>query len=1159
METMESSTSVAEQKNDFPDRTVSEYVELSSNATQNEDELSKITIDITGRIELGTEGKQTFSLFLRELAPFISPGASLVDSAIVSAVTTLLCARIRFAEEENYRANIKDAASALLSLSLMKNFLKSDAVIILDDFFRLSTSLWTQQIVATRLAVYELLQNLLTNHREELLKQDRIGHKLAEGFTGLAVPEKDATCLRHVFPIYVSLSKDRQAWGINDEDLEMIWDSFIRYYPIKIAAFGRKNADLSKPDPLILRELLLQCFISTSGYAQWSFPRLIDLLDVQSDVSADFKNDALKTLAACVKAYDQSTIDTWAPKLWDSLKFEVLNGENDDFISGAILVIRELTQKSTIAISESAWTNDTPLPPFIINLAAEMSQRLVEPAQRYTPQCAKILSAVASVNPFTFHAIVRLILARLITVYQSLDTTAKKDNMVRLFNDLIKACSISLQGHDLVNGSHKQALKTLRALQSPLVEIYFEAMSQPVTSDADEIKLRMTTMKGLSGLFEIPDYITTKQGVLVEGLPVFEVSSFLSEYEKGTIVDSLSKVVLVALPSNAEIYVQAIAALRTTAIHDPRMFAKITLENFLEALPKSVASKAETEDIVHKLESLARIACGDLVVVSPAYEDSVSQNPTKCQLFFSFSNALLQKLESVIQHKSQGRYAFVIVAALYRGLLLFDAALDQHSTQGTNEVQDEGLERPNGVYGDFIIRLYRLCTQRKDNKTLNSTYIGLRHLPCGGEIFDDKFLTLVGKYAVAGLRSKHVPASASPLNWYSQKSSAGLNQDKSSKGEKPHDVWALFDQHIKYDEENFEQYNCVSGPTDKCSANILSMSLLAGSPKEVDHRLNITQAAAYMVRNAISKSNGASIDARMSFIYTLQLLVNKFGVLKIPTDSESSLVEVLRKHVQDAATYGDADAFRVYQTLAYVASAALLAFDPSHSMLIEMMIQNLQLPSRSIKVAQSFKILLAPSEVIAEKNACFVRPLAKGRLYALVIPYLITEYSKKENAVFRQSYLIALAAVLSYMPLQLIKADAPRLLPLLLAGTDVNNAGDDDQTKMDCITVLNNLIPEVPEVVEEHVDSIINRMVERVHNTMAEPSDASPPCRKMALECIRLLAVHSRPVVALKRKPRIMRELEVASNDVSRTVRAAADRARIFWFNVTDDEVKEDE
>lgn len=314
-----------------------------------------------------------------------------------------------------------------------------------------------------------------------------------------------------------------------------------------------------------------------------------------------------------------------------------------------------------------------------------------------------------------------------------------------------------------------------------------------------------------------------------------------------------------------------------------------------------------------------------------------------------------------------------------------------------------------------------------------------------------------------------------------------------------------------------------------------------------------------MVCNAISNSSGASIGARMSFIYTLQLLINKFGVLKLPTDSGCGLVEILHKHVQDAATYGDADAFRVYQTLAYVASAALLAFDPAHSTLIEMMIQNLQISSRSTKIAQSFRILLAPSEVVAEKNACFIRPLAKGRLYALVVPHLITEYPKEENAGFRESYLIALAGILSYMPLQLIKADAARLLPLLLAGTDVNNAGDDDQTKMDCIAVLNNLIPEVPKVVEEHVDSIINRMVERTHNTMAEPSDASPACRKMALECIRLLATHLPPVVAMKRKPRIMRELEIASNDVSRTVRSAADRARIFWFQATDEDVKEDE
>lgn len=196
---------------------------------------------------------------------------------------------MRYAEENNYKANIKGTANSLKYLSRMRNFLQSDASIIIDAVFKLNTGLWAQQTVDTRLSVYALLQELIDAFPSRLLSENGIGRKLVEGFTALAVPEKDPSCLKVVFPNFTKLSSEQARWRIADADLEKIWDSFSRYFPIKIGNFGSKNRDSTKPEPMIMRELLLQCFVSNSVYAQWAFPRLFEMLDQESDVSADVK------------------------------------------------------------------------------------------------------------------------------------------------------------------------------------------------------------------------------------------------------------------------------------------------------------------------------------------------------------------------------------------------------------------------------------------------------------------------------------------------------------------------------------------------------------------------------------------------------------------------------------------------------------------------------------------------------------------------------------------------------------------------------------------------------------------------------------------------------------------------------------------------------
>ena len=102
------------------------------------------------------------------------------------------------------------------------------------------------------------------------------------------------------------------------------------------------------------------------------------------------------------------------------------------------------------------------------------------------------------------------------------------------------------------------------------------------------------------------------------------------------------------------------------------------------------------------------------------------------------------------------------------------------------------------------------------------------------------------------------------------------------------------------------------------------------------------------------------------------------------------------------------------------------------------------------------------------------------------------------------------------------------------------------------INLIKGLIVACPDVVSEYVDSVINRMTDRTHNTYDSPSDASVKCRAAALEVLALLVESVENRKLLPRKAKVLVELDTALDDCSRTVRTAAERTKMHWFNLTE-------
>lgn len=307
-----------------------------------------------------------------------------------------------------------------------------------------------------------------------------------------------------------------------------------------------------------------------------------------------------------------------------------------------------------------------------------------------------------------------------------------------------------------------------------------------------------------------------------------------------------------------------------------------------------------------------------------------------------------------------------------------------------------------------------------------------------------------------------------------------------------------------------------------------------------------------MLLNSVDTNKNHSNFTKSSVHYCLQLLINKFGAAKLSIGHDNeTLVSIMQELIDKAAANETAGAKNTYQTLAYFAAASLGALDPSAASLIKIMVGSIANPAWGRKVAQSFRLLLAPSAILTKENFCFARPLRKGRVYELAVKPLIAFWRTSQDPAIKENALIAVVGIIAYLEPEMLANNAREILPVLLEGTNIK---DDTFSKEACTRGILDIIPLAEANVEEHLNSIIDRMTDRTRNTYESPSDSNVNCRCMALEVLSKLTIHVKQNLLLKKKPALIRELDFALEDFSPAVRHKAERCKMAWFNMVDGE-----
>ncbi|KAE9373275.1 hypothetical protein N431DRAFT_438577 [Stipitochalara longipes BDJ] len=1026
------------------------------------------------------------------------------------SLVVYFCARLENKDDIlNYRAGIFEVATSLHILSEWRCFLPGDAGIVAKAVFGLADgSTFKDQKPATRIKLFELVDLLLKKYQVPLIRDVKVT-PLVSGLVSMAELEKNPSCLGILFPLYRHISKK---WPLGDSDYDAIWESFIRYFPITL---GGAPQDPSVPTKELIKQLLLECILSDHHYSKGAIPRFIDMLDTNTDLSANLKIEVLSTLAACVKSYPVATTAEWSSKIWDALKFEIWNGENEDFIEGALQVLRATTE--SLGADLHTWSAQTPITEFVVTAATECRSRFHDSKKLYLASSGRILHAIASGAPYAFHLVAKTVLPAMHVMWQDLKLPSEKKMLLTVYNYILDARLVQPE-----DDPHRDLLfRSFEGFRDGIVEVYFGAVSHiKQEASSSDLPFGVPAVEGLALLFQIPSY--------------------LSAVEQGMIVQEMNTI-LFSLPQDNDIRNAVLLSLQKISAMEPETFHEITLINFIEKLPDTVSEdaeehKANLEIVVAHLQDLVEIACSQ-----PCQRQLLNGTPINTassywhRNFDAMENKLLEKLDVVLEKNGQLAYGNTILAAICGGLQLFDTNLHR-ARIGAQEPRP--LDPKIGPYSYIVKALLQKVVEQKNG--VGGPYIGTKQL------LDEKFVQMVGRTAMWALRSNlTTPENSLLLNWNL------LHPDE------PSAVWSLFTPGPIDASLNDSQQNLRNGPTDKCLANALSMYLLAG------HRLNgpvaesplrivPAQVASSMIKNAISSDSGSSRFGRMCILWLLQLLVSKYGAAsQLYTAGNFEAVahqplQVMMEEVAACVNKSDREIKNTYQTLAYFAAAAIASFDHTMEPLVNSMIQALSNPKYGRKVAQSFRILLAKSEIMDKANFCKIRGLRFQKIVSLVVIPLQGAYvSPMTSRMEKDNIVIALAGVLAYMESNLV-ADAFGFSSIMLEGC----VSSDEFTKETFIHLLYELIPFCPKEAESHLDTVIRLMTDRTHNTYDSPSDASLRCRAKALDVLMRVTEHLPVAALLQRRARLLPELDLALDDCARGVRGKAQVAKMKWLRL---------
>jgi DNA repair/transcription protein MET18/MMS19 len=170
---------------------------------------------------------------------------------------------------------------------------------------------------------------------------------------------------------------------------------------------------------------------------------------------------------------------------------------------------------------------------------------------------------------------------------------------------------------------------------------------------------------------------------------------------------------------------------------------------------------------------------------------------------------------------------------------------------------------------------------------------------------------------------------------------------------------------------------------------------------------------------------------------------------------------------------------RSLRTVFWIAKALLLRLANTQDIL-HSLLNLLTNPIFGSTAARGFTLILAPDEILCKDNGAIIRLLVKQKIFNICVPAIAGAFQAAIPAV-KSNYLVALSGILKYITTEVLLTEVETLLPLLLQSLDLEN----QDVKSATIETLIIIVQESTTAVEEHVSSLIGRLLSAAANPVA--------------------------------------------------------------------------
>jgi DNA repair/transcription protein MET18/MMS19 len=200
------------------------------------------------------------------------------------------------------------------------------------------------------------------------------------------------------------------------------------------------------------------------------------------------KRDVLQAITSAVQEYGPGTIALYSITLWDALKFEILNVQEEDLAEEA------LNGLAGIARTLSQGTPG-PLNAYLRPIIKECNEHLEDAPTKQSQASARILHKIAGVSADVTNILLSGVLPHLFRLFQTADTMAKRRGLLEVLSQLIRA-NIDVYGdwRSIGTAGEQSPTNALTEFRVQALEIMLNGLE---TAPIKEVSFRLVCLGGL--------------------------------------------------------------------------------------------------------------------------------------------------------------------------------------------------------------------------------------------------------------------------------------------------------------------------------------------------------------------------------------------------------------------------------------------------------------------------------------------------------------------------------------------------------------------------------------------------------------------------------------------------------------------------------------